>query len=119
VDVYELFTRGRGLLEAGDFHAAIVPLSRARALEPGMDSIREAYGRALFGAGRYREAAAEFEAIVDHAPVDHYALFCLGRCLQLLGQHAEARAPLAQASRLQPGRRDYAMYRDRAFEKAA
>lgn len=118
-EVYELFKNGTELLEAGDFHAATVPLGRARDLDPDKDSIHEAYGRALFGANRYREAAEEFEAIVAHAPTDHYALFCLGRSLQRLGRHAEARAPLAQASRLQPDRRDYALYRDRAFRDAA
>ena len=61
-DVYELFRNGTRLLEQGDFHAAAVPLSRARELEPDKDSIREALGRALFGARRYEEAAAEFGA---------------------------------------------------------
>ena len=43
--------------------AAIVPLSRARDLEPDKASIREALGRALFHAQRYEGAAAEFEAV--------------------------------------------------------
>ena len=68
-----------------------MPLARARELEPDKASVREALGRALFGAQRYSEAAAEFEAVVEHAPTNDYALFCLGRSLQLLGQHAEAR----------------------------
>jgi Flp pilus assembly protein TadD len=116
---YDLFTNGMRLLEAGDFHAATIALSRVRELEPGKDSIHEAYGRALFGAQRYREAAEEFAAITEHAPTDHYALFCLGRSLQQLGRHAEARAPLAQAAHLRPERGDYALYRDRAFREAA
>jgi Flp pilus assembly protein TadD len=112
--VYELFTRGTRLLEAGDHHAATVPLSRARDLEPDKTSIREALGRALFGSRRYREAEAEFGAVVERAPTNHYALFCLGRSLQLQGRHAEARHPLALASNLQPDRADYRVYRDRA-----
>ena len=56
-DAYELFRNGTELLEPGDLHAAAVPLSRARDLEPTKDSIREALGRALFGAQRYGEAA--------------------------------------------------------------
>ena len=59
-DAYELFRNGTRLLEAGDHHAAVVPLSRARDLEPTKGSVREALGRALFGAQRYREAAEEF-----------------------------------------------------------
>jgi Flp pilus assembly protein TadD len=113
-DVYELFCNGTRLLEQGDFHAAAVPLSRAREIEPDKDSIREALGRALFGAQRYEEAAAEFGAIVEHRPTDHYAQFCLGRSLQQLGRHAEARRPLALASCMRPERGDYRLYRDRA-----
>jgi tetratricopeptide (TPR) repeat protein len=93
-DVYELFIRGTELLEAGHNHAAIVPLSRARDLAPDKTSIREALGRALFHAQHYEAAAQEFGWIVDRAPTNDYALFCLGRCLQLLGRHAEARQPL-------------------------
>ncbi len=118
-DVYELFRRGTALLEAGDHHSAVVPLTRARELAPEQTSIREALGRALFHIQRYEAAAEEFQAIVDRAPINDYALFCLGRCLQLLGRHAEARQPLALAACLQPGRRDYRVYRDRARDRAS
>jgi Flp pilus assembly protein TadD len=116
---YDLFQQGTSLLEQGDHHAAVVPLTRARDLEPGEDSIREALGRALFHARRYDDAREEFEAIVEHTPTNDYALFCLGRSLQLLGRHAEARRPLALASNLRPERRDYRTYRDRARRRAA
>jgi Flp pilus assembly protein TadD len=118
-DVYELFRSGTELLESRDFHQATIPLRRARALAPEQMSIREALGRALFHSRRYEEAAAEFTAIVEHAPTNDFAYFCLGRCLQLLGRHAEARRPLALAACLRPERRDYRLYRDRARERAA
>jgi Flp pilus assembly protein TadD len=111
--LYDLFQRGTRLLEAGDFHAAAVPLSRARDLDPDKTSIREALGRALFGSQRYREA------VVERAPTNHYALFCLGRALQKQGRHAEARSPLALASGLRPDRADYRRYRDQARRRAA
>ena len=117
-DVYELFRRGTELLEDGHNHQATIPLARARDLAPDKTSIREALGRALFHSQRYEQAAAEFQAIIDYAPTNDYALFCLGRCLQLLGRHAEARKPLALAACLQPGRRDYRIYRDRARARA-
>ena len=117
--VYDLFQRGTALLEGGDFHAATVPLSRARDLDPDKASIREALGRALFRAQRYREAAAEFEAVVERAPTNDYALFCWGRSLQQLGRHHEARHPLALAAQLRPERRDYRRYRDQARRRAA
>ena len=116
---YDLFTRGTELLEARDYHAAAVPLAQARELEPDKTSVREAYGRALFGARRYREAEREFEAVVERAPTNHYALFCLGRALQLQGRNAEALPPLVLASHLRPDRSDYRRYREQARRRAA
>ncbi len=113
-DVYELFKRGTELLEAGHNHQATIPLTRARDLAPDKASIREALGRALFRSQQYELAAREFQAVTDHAPTNDFAQFCLGRSLQMLGRHAEARKPLALAACLQPGRRDYEMYRDRS-----
>ena len=113
-DVYELFQNGTRLLEERDFHAAAVPLRRARELEPDKASIREALGRALFGSQQYAEAAAEFEALVERAPTNDYALFCLGRALLELGRPKDARKALALAAGLRPDRRDYRIYRDRA-----
>ncbi len=112
--VYDLYQRGNELLEHGDYEAAIVPLSKARDLEPEKASIREALGRALFHAQRYEGAATEFEAVVQNTPTNDYALFCLGRSMQLLGRHREARHPLALACSLRPEREDYRKYRDRA-----
>src|SRR5579875_2563863 len=101
--VYDLYRRGQELLCSGDYHAAIVPLSRARKLEPTKTSIREALGRALFHAQRY-ERAAEFRAVAQASPTNDYALFCLGRAMQLLGRPQEACGPLALASSMQPQR---------------
>jgi len=117
-DAYELFRRGTELLEAGHNHQATIPLTRARDLAPDKTSVREALGRALFHTQHYELAAAEFRAVIERAPTNDYALFCLGRSLQMLGRHAEARPPLAQAAALAPARRDYRRYRDRAARAA-
>lgn len=116
---YDLFQRGTELLQQRDFHAAVVSLSRARDLEPDKDSIREALGRALFHTQRYEQARMEFEKVVEHAPTNDYALFCLGRSLMECGRHADARKPLVLAANLRPDRRDYRIYRDRARAAAA
>jgi Flp pilus assembly protein TadD len=116
--VYDLYSRGCDLLDHGDYQAAIVPLSRARDLEPDKASIREALGRALFHAQRYEGAVAEFGAVAAQAPTNDYALFCLGRAMQQLGRHREACHPLALACSLRPERRDYRVYRDRARRAA-
>src|ERR1700761_478598 len=118
-DVYELYIRGTELLEAGHNHQAAISLARARDLAPDKTSIREALGRALFHTQQYEQAAREFEAVIERAPPNDFALFCLGRSLQMLGRHAEARKPLVLAACLQPGRRDYRFYCDRARAKAA
>ena len=117
-DVYDLFQRGTALLEAGDFNSATVPLSRARDLDPDKTSIREALGRAYFRSFQYEAARREFEAVVERAPTNDFALFCLGRSLMLLGRHQEARKPLALAAQLRPERRDYRLYRERAAKAA-
>jgi len=116
--VYDLYQRGCELLDHGDSQAAIVPLSKARDLEPDKASIREALGRALFHAQHYEDAAAEFQALASKTPTNDYAQFCLGRSMQLLGRHREACKPLALASSLRPEREDYRRYRDRARRDA-
>ena len=116
---YDSYRRGLARLDSGDSHAAVIALMRAREVEPGAASVREALGRALFGAHRYSEAAVEFQAVVDGAPTNDYALFCLGRCLQLLGAHHDARRPLALAACLRPEREDYRAYRDAARRLAS
>jgi Flp pilus assembly protein TadD len=117
-DVYDLFQRGTALLEAGDFNQATVPLAKARDLDPDKASIREALGRAYFRSHQYERARAEFAAVVERAPTDHYALFCLGRSLMELGRLREARPPLVLAACLRPERRDYRIYRDRVAAAA-
>ena len=118
-DVYQLFQQGTALLEAGDHHQAAIPLeprARPRARQ-GLDP-RGARPRAVPRAA-LRGGADEFAAVVEQAPTNDFALFCLGRSLQQLGRHAEARRPLAQAAGLRPERGDYRVYRDRARAAAA
>ncbi|MEA2399552.1 MAG: hypothetical protein QOK25_3108 [Thermoleophilaceae bacterium] len=111
--VYDLFTRGSALLEAGDFSAATIPLEQARGLEPDKTSIREALGRAYFRSGRYADAREEFAAVVERYPVNDFAHFCLGRALEKTGRRREARRHLTLAASLRPDRADYRVYRDR------
>lgn len=112
-DVYDLYRRGSELLESGDYSAAAIPLEKASRFEPDKTSIREALGRAYFRSGRYAKAREEFQAVVERAPVNDFAHFCLGRALELTGQRDEARRHLALACNLRPDRADYRVYRDR------
>jgi Flp pilus assembly protein TadD len=117
-EVYDLFKKGTALLEAGEFHQAAVPLAKAASLEPEKTSIREALGRAYFRSSQFEEARVEFEAVVERAPTNDYALFCLGRALLALGRPRDARKPLTLAAQLRPERRDYRIYRERAAKAA-
>jgi len=117
-DVYELFRRGSALLESGDYSAAAIPLAKASRFEPDKTSIREALGRAYFRSAQFERAREEFEAVVERAPTNDFALFCLGRSLMQLGRHQEARKPLALAAQLRPERSDYRLYRERAMKAA-
>ncbi len=108
---YTLYRRGIELLEDGDFEHAAEPLAEAARREPQKTSVREALGRAYYRAGRFAQAAVEFEAVVESHHVNDYAHFCLGRALSHTGQKARARHHLALASNLRPDRRDYRYYR--------
>ena len=111
---YTLYRKGMELLADGSFSAATVPLAEAAQRAPEKTSVREALGRAYFRSRQFAEAAAEFEAVVESAPVNDYAHFCLGRALSMTGETKRARHHLALASNLQPQRSDYRLYRDRA-----
>lgn len=108
---YTLYRRGLELLEDGDFEDATAPLAEAARRAPEKSSVREALGRAYYRAGRFAQAAAEFEAVVEAHHVDDYAHFCLGRALSKTGEKDRARHHLALASNLRPDRRDYRFYR--------
>jgi Flp pilus assembly protein TadD len=110
---YTLYRRGIELLADGSFEQAAEPLAEAARRAPEKSSVREALGRAYYRSGRFEEAAAEFEAVVESHNVNDYAHFCLGRALTKIGQTSRARHHLALASNLRPDRRDYRYYRER------
>ena len=101
-DTYELFQQGRQLLAEGHPAQATVPLEKARRREPDKASIREALGVAYIRIRRYHEAAAEFEFILESAPANDYAHYCLGRCLERLGDPSTALGHYKLAVLLRP-----------------
>ena len=110
---YTLYRRGIELLEDGSFEQAAEPLAEAARRAPEKSSVREALGRAYYRSGRFADAAAEFEAVVETHNVNDYAHFCLGRALTKIGETSRARHHLALASNLRPDRSDYRYYRER------
>ena len=106
-EVFDLFQQGREHLSKGRAAQATVALEKAKAREPEKASIREALGIAYFRIHRYAEAETEFRKMLELAPVDDYAHYALGRCLDKLGKPAEANGHYKLASSLRPGSRDY------------
>ena len=107
-EAYDLYQLGRARLREGLAAQATVPLEKARRLEPEKASIREALGIAYFRIHRYAEAESEFRKMLELAPVDDYAHYALGRCLEKQGREHEANGHYKLASSLRPGEEAYA-----------
>jgi Flp pilus assembly protein TadD len=106
-ETYELFRQGQEHLAGGRAAQATVALEKAKRREPEKASIREALGIAYFRIHRFAEAEAEFREILELQPVDHYAHFALGRCLEKQGKPAEAVGHYRMASFFRPQSEDY------------
>ena len=106
-ETYKLFRQGREHMAAGLNAQATVALEKAKRREPAKASIREALGIAYFRIRRFAEAEHEFRAVLDLTPVDHYAHFALGRCLEKQGRPDEAVGHYRLATFFRPQSRDY------------
>ena len=106
-ETFDLFQQGRSHLRQGMAAQATVALEKAKAREPEKASIREALGIAYFRIHRYAEAESEFRKMLELAPVDDYAHYALGRCLEKQGRDVEANRHYKLASSLQPGSEQY------------
>jgi len=118
-ETYDLFQQGRDHLAHGRNAQATVPLEKAKRREPEKTSIREALGIAYFRIRRYAEAEREFRDILDRLPIDHYAHFALGRCLEKQGRPQEAVGHYRLASFFRPQSREYARALAKLEGKAA
>src|SRR3954451_18095957 len=102
-DAYSHFREGQKQLRKGMAAQATVPLEKAKKLEPGKASIREALGIAYFRLARWKEAEQEFRTIVEELePTDDYAHYALGRALEQQGRAAEANGHYKLASSMKP-----------------
>src|SRR5919108_4761331 len=106
-ETYDLFQQGRDHMAHGRNAQATVPLEKAKRREPEKTSILEALGIAYFRIRRYAEAEQEFRDILDLRPVDHYAHFALGRCLEKQGRPAEAVPHYKMATFFRPQSQEY------------
>src|SRR5256884_7206007 len=106
-EVYDFFQQGRARLREGMAAQATVPLEKAKRRAPDKASIREALGIAYFRISRFAEAEEEFRAVLELSPVDDYAHYALGRCLEKQGRDVEANRHYKLASSLRPGSEQY------------
>ena len=106
-ETYELFRQGREHMAAGMNAQATVALEKAKRREPDKTSILEALGIAYFRIHRFAEAEQEFREILELRPVDHYAHFALGRCLEKQGRPEEAVSHYKMATFFRPQSKDY------------
>jgi len=107
-DAYALYQQGRRYLAEGMAAQATVALEKAKRREPRKASIHEALGIAYYRIRRFAEAEEEFRAVLELSPVNDYAHFALGRCLEKQGRGGEARGHYKLACSLRPGRDEYA-----------
>jgi Flp pilus assembly protein TadD len=80
----------------------VIALERARDAAPGHGSVREALGRAYYGAGRTAAAEAEFSEALEIDPSNDYAHFGLGLCLARSGERTLAVGHLRLAVAMRP-----------------
>ena len=107
-ETYNLFQKGSAHLRSGMPAQATVSLEKAKRREPHKASIREALGIAYFRIRRWAEAESEFRAVLELSPVNDYAHYALGRCLEKQGRTVEANGHYKLACSLRPGNEDYA-----------
>lgn len=106
-EAYQLFQKGLAALAAGHADEAIVPLERAKRLEPDSMSIHEALGKTYLKLGFYDRAVEEFGLIISKEPLDAYAHFCLGRAFDKLQKPRLARRHYRLAATFEPERPIY------------
>jgi Flp pilus assembly protein TadD len=106
-ETYDLFRKGREHMAAGMNAQATVALEKAKKREPDKTSILEALGIAYFRIHRFAEAEQEFREILELRPIDHYAHFALGRCLEKQGKPEEAVSHYKLATFFRPQSTEY------------
>jgi tetratricopeptide (TPR) repeat protein len=85
----------------------VIALEQARDAAPRHGSVREALGRAYYGAGRPAAAGAEFAEAIEIDPTNDYAHFGLALCLARRGERTRALGHLRLAIAMRPGNPAY------------
>jgi putative thioredoxin len=95
------------LLAEGDTDQALEKLQQAVAINPGDDTARYDYLRALLAAGRVADARRAFEPVAGKGLLLDPRLAAAGRWLEACEQLAGARSPQALAAAIAANKRDF------------
>ncbi len=91
-DLYDVVTRGRMFLAAGDPTTAAGMLSHAAALAPTDRAVHTDLARACFDSAQLTKAEAAFTTLVELDPTDVWARRGLARTLRRQSRRDEAAA---------------------------
>ncbi len=91
-DLYDVVTRGRMLLAAGDPTTAAGMLTHAATLAPTDRAVHTDLARACFDSAQLHRAEAAFRTLVDLDPTDVWARRGLARTMRRLSRRDEAAA---------------------------
>lgn len=89
-DLYDVVTRGRMFLAAGDPTTAAGMLTQAAALAPGDRAVHTDLAKACFDSAQLGRAEQAFRTLVDLDPTDVWARRGLARTLRRLSRRDEA-----------------------------
>jgi putative thioredoxin len=113
LDAAEEVEAAQALLAEGDTDSALERLQEAVAINPGNDSARFDYLRALLGAGRMAEARRAYDPVASRVLLDP-RLAAAGHWLAACERSATARSPAELAAAILANKRDF----DARFELA-
>lgn len=106
-DAYDLFQKAKRFMENSNFLEAIMLLEKAKGLEAGKGSIREALAISYYNSGLFRPAKMNFIAALDIDAANDFAHYGLGLCLLKEGDINKALGYLKIASSMKPDSRLY------------
>jgi predicted Zn-dependent protease len=101
-DLLEEYRRATMFFDAGDPIRAARLLEPIVAAEPNQSDVRLLLARAYFHSAQLRKAEEQLRVLIENDPVDHYALFVLGRALERQNRPAEALPHLRMAAAMNP-----------------
>lgn len=90
VDLYDIVTRGRMFLAAGDPSTAARLLAEAAELAPGDRAMLTDLARARFDSAQLDKGRETFAALVELDPTDVWARRGLARTLRRMSRHEES-----------------------------